>query len=750
MLILLTNEYAEKMMKFLIAGTVSFLVALPATELYADSSQVKGKQPGYSWRPVTVNGGGYTNFVITDPASPQVIYAGVDVGGIYKSYDSGEHWLPFNRGLVWPTDRLPAALTIDPKSGNLYFGAGGFNKGGIFKLTRDSESWELLTRKVKFNSHDVKHTRGKNLIVIDPADSNVIYAGSYDDGIFKSTDGGKTWVQKGLGSRLISSIVLNPSDPQIVYAAVAEKDTQDGGIYKSVDGGNNWKKISVSIHGVFQLAIDNKKPNTIYAACGNQGIFKTTDGGNTWEEKNKGLEGLISSRLKLSSINFISFDIDPENTEILYTGSGKEHGQIYKSTDGGNHWRNITADKASMHPGGWWKVQEIHWPGGRNYSANSLSVDPHNVKRIYVSGRSGIWRSDDAGMTWHAKVKGLGATCMQKLIISSKNPDVFFVGDADWVMFRTKDGGKTFERPLKGIGNWDIEESKKIWQKYKGDRGMAFAIDPGSDPETIYLGTAGSGRNSGTVFKSTDGGETWSEANRGLPVASVLALETDPSNHNSLFAILRGHGLYKSINGGNSWEKININVHRESKKMFQEVYASPILIHPKSSQIMYILEKKNGIYKTINGGKDWEIINGNLPQKGIQGMDQFVGGLALDPGNPDIVYAGLRRNGVYKTVNGGKNWQKITPSHIHHGGAISIDPFDNSVYLASVPGVGDEDIEGFIPGIYKSADGGKSWFPIHDDNLCKITLKITFMTAHKGKIYLSTQGNGIVVGEKTH
>lgn len=735
------------MIKFFIAFVLSFSSCIPITKSYSDSFQNKGGVSKYSWEPITVDGGGYTNFVITNPIFPGVIYAGIDVGGVYKSFDYGEHWVPFNRGLVWPTDRLPAALTIEPKSGSLYLGVGSFNKGGIFKLKDKGEAWELLTRKVKFDSHDVKHTRGKNLIVIDPLNSNIIYAGSYQDGIFKSTDGGKTWEQKGLKGRLISSVVVKSTDPKIIYVAVAKTDNKEGGIYKSIDGGNNWKRIAEKIFDVYQLAIDTKKPDTIYAACGNQGIFKTTDGGNTWEEKNNGLEGFILSHFKRSEIKYISLDIDSENTEIIYAGSGEQNGQIYKSTNGGNNWINLTNNKKNMYPDGWWKIQEMHWPGGRNYSANSLSIDPESSKRIYVSGRSGIWRSDDTGMTWHAKVHGLGATCTQKIIVSTRNPDVFFVGDADWVMFRTKDGGKTFDRPLKGIGNWDLDESRKIWQKYKADRGMAFAIDPRSNPEIIYIGTAGSRINSGTIFKSIDGGETWSEANGGLPISSVTALAIDQLNYDNLFVILRGHGLYKSTNGGSTWEKININESFGNKKIFQEAYANLILIHPKFSNIIYILDKKNGIYKTKNGGKDWEIINSSLPQEGINRMDQFVGGLAVDCENPDIVYVGLRNNGVYKTINGGKKWQKVTPPYIRHGGAISIDPFDNSLYLASVPGVGDEDIKGFSPGMYKSIDGGNNWFSIHNDDFFKITLKITSMTVKNGKIYIATQGNGIIIGE---
>ena len=184
-----------------------------------DSNLPQKKGIHYYWRPLSVNGGGYTNFVITDPDSPNVIYAGVNVGGIYKSYDFGEHWVAANKGLNWPADRIVAALIIDYKNGRLYLGAGGFGKGGIFRSTDKGASWHLLTRYVRFNGMGVEQSRGKGLIIIDPPDSDTPYAGSHKDGISKSTDAVKTSSNKGLKSVHISSMVINSYDPHIIYVA---------------------------------------------------------------------------------------------------------------------------------------------------------------------------------------------------------------------------------------------------------------------------------------------------------------------------------------------------------------------------------------------------------------------------------------------------------------------------------------------------------------------------------------------------
>ncbi|MEP9410022.1 MAG: hypothetical protein HRF42_01215 [Candidatus Brocadia sp.] len=703
----------------------------------------------YKWKPLHVNGGGFTNFVIINQKEPNVVYAGIDVGGVYKSTDYGDSWIPVNKGLQWPTDRLAAALTIDPKYGTLYLGVGKSpRRGGIFKSADDGKSWQLLTRKVRFERNGVSRPRGKGLIVIDPFDPKTLYAGSYKDGIFKSTNGGNTWLRKGLEGKRITSIVIDRADSKTLYvSSVAGREEGEhfqGGIYKSADGGDTWKQIGAGIDDVHQLAMDLSDNAILYAACGAAGIMKSVNGGNTWIEKNNGLEGLLSARMRLNNIKYVSLAVDTKKPGVIYAGSGERKGQIYKSVNGGDVWIKLTGNNKNIYPDGWW-IKKTNWPGNDGYFANCLSVDPVDSDRIYVSGRSGIWRSDDGGLTWRPKVKGLEATCMNQIIFDPKRPGLFFVGNTDWIFFRSADGGKTFDRSLKGLGSWDAKEDRDIWNAYKVKNGLCFAIDPRHEPPVIYLGGGASGINSGAVFKSTDGGESWQAANTGLPVAAVTALAIDPLNFHTVFAAVKERGLYKTVNGGKNWERTNLG----GDTVFSTT-DNVIAIHPKNNNVMYVLDKGNGIYKTIDSGKNWQIISKDLPQDGIKGMDQFVGGLAVDPVNPDVVYAGLRKHGVYKTTDGGKKWKKVTPPYMLHGGAMSIDTADGSLYIASVPGVGDEDIGGFVPGVYKSADGGHTWLAVHNDDLSAISLKVTSLAIDphsKGKIYLTTQGNGIIVGE---
>ena len=146
--ILLLKYLDYEIMKKIAVFPLFFLyVALSMDILKAEKANLP-KHFDYQWKPLNINGGGFVNFIIIDPEMPNIVYAGVDVGGIYKSIDYGEHWTPFNNGLKWPNDRKTAALTIDPRNGTMYLGTGKLGKnGGIFKRTKMDKSWQLLSRK---------------------------------------------------------------------------------------------------------------------------------------------------------------------------------------------------------------------------------------------------------------------------------------------------------------------------------------------------------------------------------------------------------------------------------------------------------------------------------------------------------------------------------------------------------------------------------------------------------------------------
>ena len=703
------------------------------------------KKEDYAWTQINIEGGGFTNFVIADASSPNIVYAGIDIGGVYKSEDYGDHWKPINMGLTWPEDRFSTAFAINSRNGFLFLGVGrSGQKGGIFKSADGGESWHFLTRTIKYLM-PLQRT-GRTLIAVDPLNPDILFAGSYKDGIFKSSNGGKTWAEKGLKGKNVSSVLIDPSNTKVIYVSCAksggkksgliEKGEAEGGIYKSTDGGNSWSRLDTELNDAYQLAMDPKNPKIIYAACGEKGIFKTEDGGHSWLNKNRGL--------KLLMTKYLSLAIDPANPGIVYVGSGYERGHIYKSTNGGNSWVCLTDDEQKIFPDGWW-ISKVNRPGGEGYVANSLSIDPKNTKRIYASGRSGVWRSDDGGLTWHAKVKGLEATVIDKIIVDPRIPDKLYLAATDWILFQSMDGGKTITRTLNGIGCWDLESDREFYRRHRSSAGRSFAIDPRTKPSIAYLGLAG---NSGAIFKSINGGTSWVQVGSGLLKGEVMSLGIAISNYEIMYAAIFQKGVFKTIDGGKTWREVNSGL-PELNGLFRK--GATILVNPLNSEIVYILDKGKGLYKTLDGGEKWRIIGKDLPREGIERMDHFSGGIVIDPQNPDIIYVGLRNHGVYKSIDGGRNWKKISPDYIHSGGAMDIDPKDGCIYVASVPDAGDEDILNFKnPGIYRSYDKGSSWVAIHDETLFKISLKIKSLTVdphHKGRIYLGTMGNGAIIGE---
>jgi photosystem II stability/assembly factor-like uncharacterized protein len=687
------------------------------------------------WHAYNIDGGGYTNFVIIDRNNPKRVYAGSDVGGIYQSDNFGDLWAPMNKGLVWPTDRLVAAFTIDPSSGRIYLGVGRRGLGGIFVREPDGRDWHLLTRKITFNAHGLGYTAGKRLIVLDSKNPLHIYAASYDQGLFLSKNQGKSWEHIGLKGYQLSSVVLHPAKPNMIFVS-AVKGNKEGGLFRSLNQGKEWKSIDKACDDAYDLLMDPYNNEILYAACGKQGVRKSIDGGKTWSSHNKGLIiPMITGQIK-----YITLAADEDQRNTLYVGSGKRQGKLFKTTNGGNQWINLTSDLSTVDPGRWWKTQEMHWPGGRKFSINSVSVDSVNNK-LYIAGRSGLWRSDDGGEHWAVKVKNLGETCCQSIALNKANPHQFFVGCADWGFFQTMDKGQTFTRSLNGIGIWDMASDKDMRRKYKVSRGTTFAIDASKDPPTLFAALAGNRENTGTVFKSIDGGETWQEANYGLPTASVTAIALKPDDPYTVFAALLNKGLYQSRNRGKTWEKVTLDGAKDDQIVSK--HWTSIMFHPQDSRKIYFLNKKIGLFRSVDGGKRWDCLTRSLPSASISGMDQYIGSVALDPQDSEVIYLGVRNLGVMKTIDGGKQWKRITSKFMHHGGAMSMDPASKALYVASVPGVGDQDIKGFYPGIYRSSDKGQTWQRITYEG----SYKITSLTVYQNQIFISTQGNGIAVGE---
>jgi photosystem II stability/assembly factor-like uncharacterized protein len=293
--------------------------------------------------------------VVFDPINSGTLYIGTWGSGVYKSVDGGATWNAANSGMP----PYVQSLTIDSKNSQvLYAGIGG---GYLYKSINGGTSWYAL-------SNGLPAQMSCYTIVIDPTDSNIVYAGDNSSGIYKTTDGGASWnlSNTGLTHTDVLALAIDPTNNQTIYAGT------DSGLFKSINGGLTWIESDSGIpiptgrlfaSSVQFLAIDPSNNMTIYAAT-NSGIFKSGNGGSSWSAINNGMTGMYAR----------SIAIDPTNTQTVYVGTcydgdNKSTNGVFKSTDGGASWYLVSSNAFS---------------GLSNSLVLSLAIAPLSHQTLYV------------------------------------------------------------------------------------------------------------------------------------------------------------------------------------------------------------------------------------------------------------------------------------------------------------------------------------------------------------------------------
>jgi photosystem II stability/assembly factor-like uncharacterized protein len=272
--------------------------------------------------------------VTIDPKNTKTIYAGT-YDGVFKSINGGESWTQINTGL---SNKEVLSFAIDPKNTNVIYA--GTGRDGVYRSTNGGKNWVQMSNGLMNIAE--QQWISIHSFAIDPENTQTLYTGvwggqSWGGGIFKSTNGGESWSQtiNGLSKTVINglltpvdikSLTIDPKNTNVIYAG-----TWGGGVFKSTNKGINWTRISgIGSWWVYCLAIDPKNTQTIYTGT-NSGIFKSTDSGKSWIKINTGLLD--------SDVEVYSLAINPVNTQIIYSGTG----DVFKSINGGKKWTRINA-----------------------------------------------------------------------------------------------------------------------------------------------------------------------------------------------------------------------------------------------------------------------------------------------------------------------------------------------------------------------------------------------------------------------
>jgi len=605
------------------------------------------------------------------------------------------HWRmigPFRGG------RTRAAVGV-PNQPNVFYVAQV--NGGVWKSDDYGRTWNPI--------FDHESTQSVGAIAVAPSDPNIIYVGSGEglhrpdlsvgNGIYKSTDAGKTWTHLGLvEGQQIPALAVDPRDPNRVFAAVLGHPygpSAERGIYRSTDGGQSWQRVIAKDEntGGSDVEIDPANPDVVYAAMwearegpwedNNEvngtggGLFKSTDGGSTWHALINGLPNDLSQ---------IYVAIAPSDSRRLYATLAQASGKlgVYRSDDAGDNWTQITTDP---RPAGRIGGGDLPIP----------KVDPKNPDILYVVSTVTM-RSADGGKTWTSFRGAPGGDDYQNLWINPNNGNIILIV-SDQGAIVTVNGGSSWS-------SWYNQPTAQLYHV--------------STSNTFPYRVCGGQQESGSVCISSRGndGEITFRDWHPVGVIEYGYVAPDPLDPDVVYG---GGRTEVSRFHWSTGEVQNITPIPLRDPKYRTNRTEPLMFSPVDPHILYFAG--NVLFQTTDGGNSWQTISSDLTREN-PGVPESVGTLipkgaekqrgviyALAPSFKDVttLWAGTDDGLIWITRDAGKNWANITPKELAAWSKvtqISASHFDEQTAYAAVSRFRINDTH---PYIYRTHDGGKSW-----------------------------------------
>jgi photosystem II stability/assembly factor-like uncharacterized protein len=587
-----------------------------------------------------------------------------------------------------------------------YFGGTG---GGVWKTVDGGSNWEPVSDKF-FKTGSV------GAIGVAESDPNVVYVGmgesairgnvSNGDGIYKSTDGGKTWAHAGLNRTFqISRVRVHPKNPDLVYVAAQGHvwgANPERGIYRSKDGGHSWERVLFVSEkaGACDLVIDPSNARILYAALWHVhrkpwalesggpdgGIWRSADGGDTWKKLAGGLpEGTVGN---------IGVAVSPARPDRIWAiVESKEKGGVYRSDDGGAKWTRTNSEN---------KLRQRAWYYTRIYS------DPKNADAVYVLN-TGFYRSGDGGKTF-----------IPIRVPHGDNHDLWIDPEDPDRMIESNDGGANVS--FNGGKTWSSILNQPTAQFYRvatDDRFPYWVYGAQQDNTTVAIASRGRGAG----IDLTD----W------YPVGGCESgwIAPKPKNPDVVFAGCYGGAItrYDHKTGQSrevvAWPQLAIGqAARDLKYRFQ--WNAPIVISPHDPNTLY--HASQILLRSRDEGQTWEEISPDLTRNDKSKQEKSGGPITKDdtgievydtifavvesPHEPGVIWVGTDDGLVQLTRDGGKNWQNVTPKGIPEWiriNALEVSPHDKATCYVAATMYQFDDFHSYL---YKTSDYGKTWTKI--------------------------------------
>ena len=588
-----------------------------------------------------------------------------------------------------------------------------------------------------------------------PGQPNTFYMGSVGGGVWKTTNAGRTWLpifdSQPVAS--IGSVAVAYSNTNIVYVGTGEGDMRSqisygNGMYKSTDAGKNWTHIGLDdTRQIGRVAVDPKNPDVVFVAAighaygGNpdRGVYRTRDGGATWQKV----------LFKGNDVGAVDVTIDPSNSQTIYAslwntrrppwsiyppsygpGSG-----LYKSTDGGTIWNQLTNGLPTEGLG-----------------RIGVSVAPSNTRRVYAivdAKDGGLYRSDDAGATFvktsgDARIWGRG-WYFGKVVVDPKDADLVYSSNTG--VYRSRDGGKTFGEPFKGSPGGD--DYHQLWINpddgnlmiLGGDQGAVISVEGRAEHPTwsswlnqstaqIYrvavdnafpYWVTGAQQDSGAVRVRSRG-----------RFAGITMRDWEPLCAGGESGYTAPNPLNPDEVFGGTVEKCNVNtgkVEQISPEVdlptpARHTWTLPLVFSPADQRALYFSNQY--LFKTTDGGKSWARISEDMSRENPGVPPNLDAATAADvpvqskrlgviytiapsPVRAPLLWIGTDDGYVHITPDDGKTWQNVTPPGVNAWSKVTMleaSHFDaNEAYAA----VDRHRLEDYDPYIYRTKDAGKTW-----------------------------------------
>ena len=643
---------------------------------------LKSTDRGFSWKQIAwgLDNRSMLSSIAISPSFKfdKTVFISSKGDGIYKSQDQGSSWFKVNKGLGNLKIRL-LAVSSDYHSDKIVLAAG--TEGGVNRSENGGQSWcQVIDDDVKVTAIGFFSGLKKDHILV----------GDHKGILYCSTDSGETWRQHSLisGGGAIRAISVSPnvSSDNTCFVGTEEK-----GVFKTVDGGASLVAVNNGLtdNHVTSLAIspNYETDSTIFASTWYKAVFCSYDGGKTWKEYSTGVTtDPQADEPGFKSPHFRDLRISEAFAEDRTIFLGGFDG-LFKSTDGGNRWTQM--ETLSPRP----ILGLALSPGYRTDSIVAIATF-----------FGGAYVTYDQGTSWEVINKGLKSIHLSDIAFSPNySLDNTMFTTSNWACCKLTDNGHNWDRIRPGrqgrIESIFSKLSRKLLGKRKTAREripfpLVIAISPDfASDSTIYLGTRYKG-----VFRSTDGGITWSiiwKANGGW--ISSLVISPDFSSDRTIYAGVLGQGIYKTADGGDTWYPLN-NLTTFAER--HQLYSGRLAIsHNYGKDKIVFTGTGEGLFKTRDKGKSWQKLEGLA-----YGGNALIRGIAISPDfhDDETLIISVKGRGLFKTIDGGATFVKIGHDLTSNNQFLRLIEFspaysiDNTIY-----GAGEE--------LFRSTDSGNTW-----------------------------------------